>query len=102
MNDCLAVLLELFAGDPHWLELVDLRQDGTAQPARVFPVCGCVNLRTHRGRGEGLDLFLHALLHAVEHCAATCEDNVLKQILLDVVLALHDRFECVLVNTVDL
>jgi len=95
------VIVILLSGDPHGLKLINEREDGSSEPARMLAICGCIDLRTHWGGGKGLNFLLHALLHTLEHGAATSEDDVLEEILLNVVIALHNRFKCVLVDALN-
>ena len=90
VNNSLATLIKFFMCDPHGLKFIYLRENGTTKPARVFSVSWGIDLWSHWGGSKGLNFFLHALLHAVEHGATTSKDDILEKIFLDVILALHD------------
>lgn len=102
MNDGRAtVIVILLPGYPHGLKLVNEREDGSTEPARMLAIRGRIDFGAHWGGGEGLNFLLHALLHTLEHGAATCEDDVFEEILLNVVIAFHNRFKCVLVDALN-
>lgn len=90
MYDILAFFFELSLGDPHLLELVNVREDGTSQPAAMLPVGRCEHLWTHWRWGQSLDFFLHSLLNSFEHSTSSSKDYILEQGLLNVNFALHD------------
>ena len=100
VNDIRTIRLVLFLGDPHVLELLDLREDGTTQPAGIFAIGRTFNSRGHVRRRQSCDLLAHAFLHALEHGAATCQNNVFEQISLDVRLALENRIKGVFLKTI--
>jgi len=100
MDDRLSHRIVLFLGDPHIFELFDLREDGTTQPAWIFTVSWWFYSRSHVWRCQSSDFFPHALLHALEHSAASSQHNILKEVSLDVRLALEDWVEGVLLKAV--
>ena len=93
MNYVNAVLLQLPLGDVHLIEVLALRQNCAAQPAKVLSIGGRVDFRGRTRRCECLDLLHHAVLHALEHGAASGEDDVLEQVSVDVPVAARDALE---------
>jgi len=89
-----------FLRDPHVLEFLNSREDGSAQPAGVHAVSGTADFGSHvRGR-QSRYLLSHAFLHALEHGAATSQHDVFEKVSLDVVLTLENGVEGVLGETV--
>ena len=79
-----AVLVILLLGDPNLLEGRKRGKDGSANPDRVLALRRGDDLDLHRGRGEGLDFFLHTGSDAREHSGTAQHDNVVVQVLPDV------------------
>lgn len=48
-----------------------------------------------------MDLLLHSVLHALEHCGTSSENDALEEILLDVIVALHDGVKGELMDSVN-
>lgn len=99
-NLCSLVLYILLC-DPHVLEFVNQRQDSTTQPARIFPVCGCLNLWSHWRRSECLNFLLHSIFHSLEHRTPSCQHNIFEEVFPNIIVALDDAVVCVLMDTVN-
>lgn len=99
MDNLGACLVKLTLSDPDGLKATDGGDDGATEPAAVFAVSWRVHVWNHGRGGQCLDLFLHALAHLLEHGATAGEHNILEQILADVLLALDNRTERMLVDS---
>ena len=63
-------------GDPHLLEGGEGSQDGASDPNGVLSLGRSDDLDLHGGRGQGGDLFLHAVSDTGVHGGATGENGV--------------------------
>merc|ERR1719251_243702 len=94
-----ARLIVFFLLDPHLFKCRQRRQDGTSNPDRVLSLWWSNNLNRHRVWCQSLNLFLHSLWNSIVHGGTSRHHNVAVQVLSDIHIALHNRRECQLVNS---
>ena len=102
MDNASTRLLVLLVGDDHLRESSEGSKDGAADPREVLTLWRSDNLDLHRRRGKAGDLLLNTLRKALEHGATAGKDDVSIEVLPDIDIALHDRVEQGLVDTVEL
>merc|ERR1719216_71154 len=90
-------LIVFFLLDPHLFKCRQRRQDGTSNPDRVLSLWWSNN--RHRVRCQCLNLCLHTFWNSIVHGGTTRHNNVAVQVLSDIGIALHNRRECQLVNS---
>merc|ERR1739838_141378 len=83
----------------HMVEKVERGQDGSSDPAGVFPLWWGDDLDLHGWWGEGGDLLLHAVSDTWEHGGSSGQDGVGVQVLSDIDVAVHDAVVGALVDS---
>lgn len=101
MHDTWCTFLVIFRLlDPHGFKALHGGQNSSTEPRTVLSVGRGVHNRLKVRWRQCLNFLLHARLHALEHCASTCQNDVLEQVLPDVFLALDDCVIRVLMDAV--
>merc|ERR1739838_133247 len=83
----------------HMVEKVERGQDGSSDPAGVFPLWWGDDLDLHGWWGEGGDLLLHAVSDTWEHGGSSGQNGVGVQVLSDIDVAVHDAVVGALVDS---
>lgn len=100
MDDGLTLFVEIFPGDPHWLELLHLGKDRATEPRRVLTIGGRLYRRAHRRSCQRLDFLGHACVDALKHSATAGQHDVSEQVFADVLVTLHNRVVSMFVDAV--
>lgn len=89
-DDVLVAVIDLCFIICNLLKSAERSKDGASNPNTIFPLRWGNHFDFHAARGEGRDLFAHAIGNAREHSRATTKHNVAIQIFPNINITLHN------------
>jgi len=101
VNNGRTSLVVLLLGDPHGLEGLEGRENGTTDPDGVLALSRSNHLDLSISRSKASELEVHTVSETGVHDGTTRENNVLVQILADINITLGDRVVGSLVDTIE-